>query len=70
MCTLATLFTRRRKELVRDIDKELKKLLAEGDDDATIRLVGEKVLESYRNGIDVGKSAKKTTKKKPAKVAR
>ena len=37
--------------------------------DATIRFVKEKVLESYRNGIDVGKSTKKTTKKKPAKVA-
>ncbi|MCH8246932.1 MAG: hypothetical protein IH951_11050 [Bacteroidetes bacterium] len=58
------------KGYLRDIEKELKKLLAEGDDDATIRFVGEKVLESYRNGIDVGKSAKKTTKKKPAKVAR
>ena len=61
--------TKDEKDYLRDIDKVLKKLLAEGDDDATIRLVGEKVLESYRNGIDVGKSAKKTTKKKPAKVA-
>ena len=57
------------KGYLRDLDKELKKLLAEGDDDATIRVVKEKVLESYRNGIEVGKSSKKTTKKKPAKVA-
>lgn len=57
------------KGYLRDLDKELKGLLAEGDDDATIRFVKEKVLESYRNGIEVGKSAKKTTKKKPAKVA-
>ena len=57
------------KGYLRDLDKELKNLLAEGDDDATIRFVKEKVLESYRNGIDVGKSTKKTTKKKPAKVA-
>ncbi len=57
------------KGYLRDIEKELKKLLAEGDDEATVRFVKEKVLESYRNGIDVGKSTKKTTKKKPAKVA-
>lgn len=57
------------KGYLRDIDKELKKLLAEGDDDATIRFVKEKVLESYRNGIEAGKSSKKTTKKKSAKVA-
>ncbi len=57
------------KGYLRDLDKELKKLLAEGDDEATIRFVKEKVLESYRNGIEVGKSAKKTTKKKLANVA-
>ena len=34
-----------------------------------LRFVKEKVLGSYRNGIEAGKSAKKTTKKKPAKVA-
>ena len=54
------------KGYLRDIDKELKKLLAEGDDDETIRFVKEKVLESYRNGIEVGKSTKKTTKKELA----
>ena len=57
------------KGYLRDLDKELKKRLAAGDNDETIRFVKEKVLESYRNGIDVGKSTKKTTKKKPAKVA-
>ena len=57
------------KGYLRDIDKELKKLLAEGDDEETIRFVKEKVLESYRNGIEVGKSSTKKTKKKSAKVA-
>jgi len=61
--------TKAGKGYLRDVEKELKKLLAEGDDDTTIRFVKEKVLESYRNGIDVGKSTKKQTKKKPAKVA-
>ena len=56
------------KGYLRDIDKELKKLLAEGDNETTVQFVKEKVLESYRNGIDVGKSAKKQTKKKSAKV--
>ena len=57
------------KGYLRDIDKELKKLLAEEDDDATTRFVKEKVLESYRNGIDVGKSTKKMTRNHPAKMA-
>ena len=57
------------KGYLRDLDKELKNLLAEGEDEATIRFVKEKVLESYRNGIEAGKTSKKTTKKKPAKVA-
>ncbi len=48
---------------------DLQRLLAEGDDEATIRFVKEKVLESYRNGINVGKSAEKQTRKQPANVA-
>ena len=51
------------------LDMELQRLLAEGDDEATIRFVNEKVLESYRNGINVGKSEEKQTRKQPAKVA-
>ena len=43
------------KGYLRYLDKELKKLLAEGDDDATIRFVKAKVLESYRNGQKVEK---------------
>ena len=50
-------------------DMELRRLLAEGDDEATIRFVKEKILESYRNGINVGKSEVKQTRKQPAKVA-
>jgi len=57
------------KGYLRDLGKELKKLLAAGDDDETIRFVKEKVLESYRNGIKSGKSSKKKTKKKSAKAA-
>ncbi|MCZ6704556.1 MAG: hypothetical protein O6942_01520, partial [Bacteroidetes bacterium] len=48
---------------------ELQRLLAEGVHEATIRFVKEKVLESYRNEINVGKSAEKQTRKQPAKVA-
>jgi len=47
-------------------EERVKKLLAEGDDDATIRFVKEKVLESYRNGIEVGKSTRKKTTKELA----
>ena len=43
------------KGYLRDLGKELKKLLAKGDDDETIRFVKEKVLESYRNGQRVEK---------------
>jgi len=43
------------KGYLRELDKELKKLLAEGNDEATIRFVKEKVLESYRNGKKVEK---------------
>ena len=57
------------KGYLRGLGKELKKLLTEGDDEETTRFVKAKVLESYRNGIEVGKSSKKTTKKQPAKVA-
>ncbi len=57
------------KGYLRDLEKELKKLLAEGDDDAIVRFVKEKVLESYRNGIKAGESSTKKTKKKSAKAA-
>ena len=43
------------KGYLRELDKELKKLLKAGDDDATIRFVKAKVLESYRNGQRVEK---------------
>ena len=54
---------------LRDLGKELKTLLEEGDDEETMQFVKAKVLESYRNGIESGKSSKKKTKKKSAKAA-
>lgn len=36
---------------IRDLERELKALLAEGDDAKIIRFVKEKALESYRNGL-------------------
>ena len=61
--------TKEGKGYLRNLDMEFQRLLAEGDDESTIRFVKEKVLESYRNGINVGKSAEKQTRKQPAKVA-
>lgn len=37
---------------IRDLERELKALLQEGDEKAIIRYVKEKALESYRNGLD------------------
>jgi hypothetical protein len=39
-------------EYLRDLERELKALLQEGDEAKVIRYVKEKVLESYRNGLD------------------
>ena len=40
-----------------DFEAELaKKLAVENDNDALVRWIGEKVLESYRNGIKAGNS--------------
>jgi hypothetical protein len=49
---------------LRDLERELKALLAEGDEAKIIRYVKEKALESYRNGLDavslrVGQAAEK-----------
>jgi hypothetical protein len=37
---------------IRDLERELKALLQEGDEAKVIRYVKEKALESYRNGLD------------------
>ena len=37
---------------IRDLERELKALLQEGDEVKVIRFVKEKALESYRNGLD------------------
>jgi hypothetical protein len=37
---------------LRDLERELKALLQEGDEAKVIRYVKEKALESYRNGLD------------------
>ena len=37
---------------IRDLERELKALLEEGDEAKVIRFVKEKALESYRNGLD------------------
>jgi hypothetical protein len=37
---------------IRDLERELKALLQDGDEAAIIRFVKEKALESYRNGLD------------------
>jgi hypothetical protein len=37
---------------IRDLERELRALLQEGDEKAIIRFVKEKALESYRNGLD------------------
>ena len=37
---------------LRDLERELKALLQEGDEVKVIRFVKEKALESYRNGLD------------------
>ena len=37
---------------IRDLERELRALLEEGDTAKVIRFVKEKALESYRNGLD------------------
>ena len=37
---------------IRELERELRALLQEGDEAAIIRFVKEKALESYRNGLD------------------
>jgi len=37
---------------IRDLERDLRALLDEGDMGKVIRFVKEKVLESYRNGLD------------------
>jgi hypothetical protein len=49
---------------IRDLERELKALLQAGDEAKVIRYVKDKVLESYRNGLDavsmrVGRAAEK-----------
>jgi hypothetical protein len=49
---------------IRDLERELRALLKEGDEAKIIRFVKEKALESYRNGLDavslrVGQAAQK-----------
>jgi hypothetical protein len=49
---------------LRDLERELKALMQEGDEAKVIRFVKEKALESYRNGLDavslrVGQAAEK-----------
>ena len=37
---------------IRDLEREMKALLEEGDEAKVIRFAKEKALESYRNGLD------------------
>jgi hypothetical protein len=37
---------------IRDLERELRALMQEGDEAKVIRFVKEKALESYRNGLD------------------
>jgi hypothetical protein len=37
---------------LRDLERELRALLKEGDETTIVRFVKEKALESYRNGLD------------------
>lgn len=37
---------------IRDLERELRALLQEGDEARIVRFVKEKALESYRNGLD------------------
>ncbi len=46
---------------IQDIEREFKELLDASDTDAVVRFFKDKVLESYKNGIEEGK---KPTKKK------
>ena len=41
---------------MQQFEQELRAQLAKGDTDASVRWIKEKVLESYRNGLAVGKS--------------
>ena len=53
------------------IDRELRALLAEGNTEDIVKWVKERVLESYRNGVQVGKTAPATdTERAPRKTAR
>ena len=45
---------------IQDIERDVRGLLNAGDTDAVVRFVKDKVLESYKNGIEEGK---KPTKK-------
>ena len=40
---------------IQDLERELRRLLAEGDDEIVIKFVKEKILESYKNGLRDGK---------------
>ena len=37
---------------IRDLEREFRALLKDGDEEQLVRFVKEKVLESYRNGLD------------------
>ncbi len=37
---------------IRELERELRALLKDGDEERLVRFVKEKVLESYRNGLD------------------
>ena len=42
----------KRMTYLRDLERELRALLDEGDESKIIRFVKDKALESYRNGLD------------------
>lgn len=48
---------------IRDFGKKLEKLLEDGDTEAVLKLAKDTVLESYNNGIEVGKSKKSKSEK-------
>jgi hypothetical protein len=51
---------------INDFRGKLQALIAEGKDEEAVKFAADTVLESYRNGVEVGAKAEKTMCRKPA----
>lgn len=49
---------------IQDIERDVRGLLDAGDTDSVVSFVKEKVLESYKNGIEEGKKPRSRKRKK------